>query len=141
MVYGNRVIFIDSKFYRNGTYAWVGDRIEDYERNGSFSMANSPAKAVGIVAGHLPSDAEVVAMIAIHSSDGGLVETFNAGDAKPLLVNSDDTARVIRSLLQGQNLPPAGPTRGAAARRHQRLVTLLAGDQERSEGPGVRPRA
>ena len=126
MVYGNRVIFIDSKFYRNGTYAWVGDRIEDYERNGSFSMANSPAKAVGIVAGHLPSDAEVVAMIAIHSSDGGLVETFNAGDAKPLLVNSDDTARVIRSLLQG-----AEPTSGRPHPRGRGAAASAFGDPAR----------
>lgn len=128
LVYANLVIFIDSKNYSPGPYAWVGDSLERLPPAGNRRRSNSMKTAVGRIFPLLPAGVAVESIIVIHdnrNSNGIVIVGDPAAGNRPRLFTRDQFVYWLATALEFHSPGDGGPLTGVSARRHQDIVNAL----------------
>ena len=134
LIYGNAVIFIDSKNYKPGEYLWAGDSIENYANNGvNGGIKNILDIAVADVRERLDGSVSTYQCILIHNSNPQLGEvqiaSHNREPGKPALLTANDFPAWLDQIARIQFPKGSGPLDGIPAKRHNDLVQEIGAMQ------------
>ena len=134
LIYGNAIIFIDSKYYKPGEYLWAGDTIENYANNGvTPGIKNILDIAVADVCKTLDGSVSTYQCILIHNSNPQLgkveIASNNSETGKPTLLTANDFPAWLDQIARIQFPKGSGPIDGIPAKRHNDLVQEIVAMQ------------